>query len=169
LNLQKSRFVEQLQIFLDDRALLKNPGYELQTCADVPTFTDFVKSIQDESIDLTAVNSADLSVLCSGLGFADLSSQLSHLEALREAKTTPFRSQVRWHEADLRRRGPARESRPGFAEGCRVLQALIREGNALGQALLGGMFQDVIGTAKGAAGGTELAMLSPEQRNSVGQ
>jgi hypothetical protein len=31
------------------------------------------------------------------------------------------------------------------------------------------MFQDVIGTAKDAAGGTELAMLSPEQRNSVGQ
>jgi hypothetical protein len=101
LNLQKSRFVEQLQIFLDDPALLKNPEYELQTCVDVPTFTDFVKSLQDESIDITAANYADLSVLCSGLGFADLSSQLSPLEALREAKTTPIRSQGRWHEADL--------------------------------------------------------------------
>jgi hypothetical protein len=54
LNVRKSHLIEKLQIFLDDPALLKNPEYEVQTSVDVPTFTNFVKSVQGESIDITA-------------------------------------------------------------------------------------------------------------------
>jgi hypothetical protein len=65
-----------LQIFLDDPILLKNPEYEIQTSVDVRTFTDFVKFIQGESIDVTAASYGCLSALCSEFGFADLSSEL---------------------------------------------------------------------------------------------
>jgi hypothetical protein len=95
LNVRKSHLVEKLQIFFDDPALLTNPEYEVHTSVGVPPFTDFVKSVQGESIDITAANYGGLSALCSEFGFADLLSELfsfkdSHPETFREPDSTAF-------------------------------------------------------------------------------
>jgi hypothetical protein len=56
LKVRKTRLMEKLQIFLDDPALFSEPKYYVRSIVDPAIFTDFVKSVQGEPINITTAN-----------------------------------------------------------------------------------------------------------------
>jgi len=74
--------MKKLQFFLHNPALLSESEYFVRSIVDPAIFTDFVKSVQGEPINITAANFGDLSALCLEFGFEALSSDLSSFKDL---------------------------------------------------------------------------------------